>query len=158
MNLISPVAEQSVVSFPRTGMTFTENKSAWWHISVLSLHWQTLSSRMVSQMRSQRAVLPFSRKSLRRCASSFPRPMTQSSHHGAGGEWFTMWCCPFHFRRLSWTREDLSCHLFCSHRQLLPPRFQILVFLLLLGCDLFIFTQPSEEDVLRPVNRGSQLT
>ena len=36
---------------------------------------------------------PFSRKSLRRCGSSFPRPMTHSSHHGAGGKWFTMWYC-----------------------------------------------------------------
>ena len=42
-----------------------------WHISVLFLHWQTLSSRMRSQM-------------LRRCGSSFPRPMTHSSHHRAG--------------------------------------------------------------------------
>ena len=35
-----------------------------------------------------RSCSPFSRKSL-----SFPRPMTHSSHHGAGGKWFKMWCC-----------------------------------------------------------------
>ena len=50
------------------------------------------------------------------------------------------------------------CHRFCSHRQLLPPGFQILLLLLLLGCDLFVFAQPSKEHVLRPVNRGCQFT
>ena len=64
----------------------------------------------------------------------------------------------FDFRRLYWTREDLWCHQFCSYRQLLPPGLEILLLLLLLGCDLFVFTQPSEENILRSVNRGSQFT
>ena len=62
----------------------------------------------------------------------------------------------FDFRKLNWSREDLWCHRFCCHRQLFPPGLQIVI--LLLGCDLFVFTQPSKEHILRPINRGSQFT
>ena len=84
---LSPVAEWSAVSFSQKGHGFHDkqvsvhsNQSRGMFLFGLSTGRRCLHESKIEWI--TRSCSPFSRKSLRSCGPSFPRPMTHSFHNG----------------------------------------------------------------------------
>ena len=154
MNLISPVAQQSAVPFRNSGMTLTKNKSASTATRVVAYFCPPADVVFTNPKSNAitRSCSPFSRKSLRKCGSSFPT--SNDTQLTPRRRWQVIHdvMLSLDFRGLNLTKKDLWRHWLCRQLQLVPPVLQIL--LLLPRCDLFILTQPSESSRLLSRNSG----